>query len=60
MMTYENTIKVITDHYNARMALGEDKDTILADIAIMKSNPYSRSLDRLNMPAVIMFINNKL
>lgn len=60
MMTYENTIKVITDHYNARMDLGEDKDTILADIAIMKLNPYSRSLDRLNMPAVIMFINNKL
>lgn len=60
MMTYENTIKVITDHYNARIGLGEDKDTILADIAMMKSNPYSRSLDRLNTAAVIMFINNKI
>lgn len=60
MMTYENTIKVITDHYNARMALNEDKDTILADIAIMKTSPYSRSLDRLNTAAVIMFVNNKL
>ena len=60
MMTYENTIKVITDHYNARIALGEDKDTILADIAMMKSNPYSKSLQRLNKPAVIMFINDKI
>ncbi|MCQ2978265.1 MAG: hypothetical protein MJ245_00510 [Clostridia bacterium] len=60
MMTYESTIRVITDHYNARMELGEDKDTILADIAIMKTSPYSRSLDRLNTAAVIMFVNDKL
>ena len=60
MMTYESTIRVITDHYNARMELGEDKDTILADIAMMKSNPYSKNLQRLNKPAVIMFINDKI